>query len=49
MIRVGVIGATGRVGAEVCRAVHTDAEMELVAGISRSKVGEKASEALGLQ
>jgi 4-hydroxy-tetrahydrodipicolinate reductase len=49
VIRVGVIGATGRVGAEVCRAVHADAEMELVAGISRSKAGEKASGALGLQ
>jgi 4-hydroxy-tetrahydrodipicolinate reductase len=49
VIRVGVIGATGRVGAEVCRAVHADADMELVAGISRSKAGEKAAEALGLQ
>jgi 4-hydroxy-tetrahydrodipicolinate reductase len=49
VIRVGVIGATGRVGAEVCRAVHAAGEMELVAGISRSKGGEKASEALGLQ
>jgi 4-hydroxy-tetrahydrodipicolinate reductase len=49
VIRVGVIGATGRVGAEVSRAVHADADMELVAGISRSKAGEKASEALGLQ
>ena len=49
MIRVGVIGATGRVGAEVCRAVHADGDMELVAGISRSKAGEKASYALGLQ
>lgn len=49
MIRVGVLGATGRVGSEVCRAVHADAEMELAAGISRSKAGEKASEALGLQ
>jgi 4-hydroxy-tetrahydrodipicolinate reductase len=48
VIRVGVIGATGRVGSEVCRAVHADADMELVAGISRSKAGEKASEALGL-
>jgi 4-hydroxy-tetrahydrodipicolinate reductase len=48
VIRVGVIGATGRVGSEVCRAVHADAEMELVAGISRSKAGEKASEALVL-
>ena len=44
-----MIGATGRVGAEVCRAVHADADMELVAGISRSKAGEKAAEALGLQ
>jgi 4-hydroxy-tetrahydrodipicolinate reductase len=49
VIRVGVIGATGRVGAEVCRAVHADADLELVAGISRSKAGEKAAEALGLQ
>lgn len=49
MIRVGVIGATGRVGAEVCRAVHADEDMELGAGISRSKAGEKASEVLGLQ
>ena len=49
MIRVGVIGATGRVGAEVCRAVHADEDLELVAGISRSKAGEKASEVLGLQ
>jgi 4-hydroxy-tetrahydrodipicolinate reductase len=49
LIRVGVIGATGRVGAEVCRAVHADADLELVAGISRSKTGEKASEALGLK
>jgi 4-hydroxy-tetrahydrodipicolinate reductase len=48
VIPVGVIGATGRVGAEVCRAVHGDADMELVAGISRSKAGEKASEALRL-
>jgi 4-hydroxy-tetrahydrodipicolinate reductase len=49
VIRVGVIGATGRVGSEVCRAVHADAAMELVAGISRSKAGEKASDALGLE
>jgi 4-hydroxy-tetrahydrodipicolinate reductase len=49
VIRVGVIGATGRVGAELCRAVHADADMELVAGISRSKAGEKASETLGLE
>ncbi|HYY08064.1 MAG TPA: 4-hydroxy-tetrahydrodipicolinate reductase [Actinomycetota bacterium] len=49
MIRVGVIGATGKVGAEVCRAVHADPDMELVAGISRSKAGEKATDGLGLE
>ena len=49
MIRVGVIGATGRGGAEVCRGVHADAGMELVAGISRSRSGEKAADALGLE
>jgi 4-hydroxy-tetrahydrodipicolinate reductase len=49
VIRVGVIGATGRVGAEVCRAVHADPDLELAAGISRSKAGEKAADALGLE
>jgi 4-hydroxy-tetrahydrodipicolinate reductase len=48
VIRVGVIGATGRVGAEVCRAVHAADDMELAGGISQSKAGAKASEALGL-
>jgi 4-hydroxy-tetrahydrodipicolinate reductase len=49
VIRVGVLGATGKVGAEVSRAVHADANLELVAGISRSKAGEPASAALGLE
>jgi 4-hydroxy-tetrahydrodipicolinate reductase len=49
VIRVGVLGATGKVGSEVCRAVHADAGFALVAGISRSKAGEKASDALGLE
>ena len=49
MIRVGVIGATGKVGAEVCRAVHADTDLELVAGISRSKAREPASTALALE
>jgi 4-hydroxy-tetrahydrodipicolinate reductase len=43
-----VIGATGKVGSEVCRAVHAAADLELAGGISRSKAGQKASEALGL-
>jgi 4-hydroxy-tetrahydrodipicolinate reductase len=49
VIRVGVIGATGRVGSEVCRAVQAASDLELVAGISQSKAGAKASEALGLE
>ncbi|MCW3035157.1 MAG: Dihydrodipicolinate reductase, N-terminus, partial [Actinobacteria bacterium] len=31
MIRVGVLGAGGRMGAEVCRAVAAAPDMELVA------------------
>jgi 4-hydroxy-tetrahydrodipicolinate reductase len=49
VITVGVIGATGRVGAEVCRAVHAADDLELAGGISQSKAGQPASEALGLQ
>jgi 4-hydroxy-tetrahydrodipicolinate reductase len=49
VIRVGVIGATGRVGSEVCRAVLAASDLVLAAGISRSKAGAKASEALGLE
>jgi 4-hydroxy-tetrahydrodipicolinate reductase len=48
VIRVGVIGATGRVGSEVCRAVDAADDLELAGGISMSKAGAKASEALGL-
>jgi 4-hydroxy-tetrahydrodipicolinate reductase len=49
VIGVGVIGATGRVGAEVCRAVYAAGDLELAGGISQSKVGAEASEALGLE
>ena len=40
MIRVGVNGAGGRMGRTVCRAVAGDAELELVAGVDPSAVGE---------
>ncbi|NNC81344.1 MAG: 4-hydroxy-tetrahydrodipicolinate reductase [Acidimicrobiales bacterium] len=40
MIRVAVTGAGGRVGSEVCRAIDSAADMELVAGIDPSHVGE---------
>lgn len=33
MIKVGVLGAKGRMGAQVCRAVEAAADLELVAGI----------------
>ena len=41
MIRVGVCGATGRMGAEACRAIAADPDTELVAAIgSLGSVGE---------
>lgn len=36
MIRVGVVGAAGRMGREVCRSVAADPELELVAAVDRS-------------
>ena len=38
-IKVGVLGAAGRMGATVCHAVHADAELELVAAVDSSRVG----------
>ncbi len=35
MIRVGVLGARGRVGSEICRAVQDADDLELVAAIDR--------------
>ncbi|MFZ1384362.1 MAG: 4-hydroxy-tetrahydrodipicolinate reductase, partial [Propionicimonas sp.] len=35
MIRVGVFGVNGRMGAEVCRAVEAAADLELVAGVDQ--------------
>ncbi|MEV0588151.1 4-hydroxy-tetrahydrodipicolinate reductase [Nonomuraea sp. NPDC050310] len=35
MIRVGVLGARGRVGSEVCKAVEAAPDMELVAAIDK--------------
>jgi 4-hydroxy-tetrahydrodipicolinate reductase len=40
MIRVGVIGAIGRMGRMVCAAVADDPDLALVAGISPSGAGE---------
>ncbi len=35
VIRVGVLGARGRVGVEVCKAVHAAPDMELVAAVDK--------------
>jgi 4-hydroxy-tetrahydrodipicolinate reductase len=48
VIRVGVIGATGKMGREVCRAAHDDPDLALVAAVSRSAAGRTLADALGL-
>ena len=48
MIRVGVVGATGRMGREVCRAVAADPDLALVAAVSRSAPGATLADAIGL-
>jgi len=48
VIRVGVVGATGKMGREVCRAVHADPELALVAAVSRSAAGRRLDELVGV-
>jgi 4-hydroxy-tetrahydrodipicolinate reductase len=43
MVRVGVVGAGGRMGQEVCRAVQQAPDLALVAAIDPAHVGEDAS------
>jgi 4-hydroxy-tetrahydrodipicolinate reductase len=47
MIRVGVLGAGGRVGRLVCRAVADDPDLALVAAISPSRRGEPVGPMIG--
>ena len=49
MIRVGVVGATGRMGREVCRAVAADPDLALVAAVSRSAAGRSLADEVGLE
>jgi len=42
MLKVGVVGAGGRMGQEVCRAVTEAADMELVAAVDPAHVGQDA-------
>ncbi|HLW17579.1 MAG TPA: 4-hydroxy-tetrahydrodipicolinate reductase, partial [Actinomycetota bacterium] len=43
MIRVGVLGALGRMGREVCRAIQQDPETVLVAAVDANASGEVIS------
>ena len=47
MIRVGVIGAAGRMGQMVCRTVAGEPDLALVAAIDRSKVGQSIGSQIG--
>jgi 4-hydroxy-tetrahydrodipicolinate reductase len=47
MIRVGVIGACGRMGRAVCRAVLDDPGLDLVAAVDRSHAGETVGTLIG--
>ncbi len=47
MIRVGVIGACGRMGLMVCRAVAEADDLLLVAAIDRSRVGQRIGALIG--
>jgi 4-hydroxy-tetrahydrodipicolinate reductase len=48
MIRVGVFGAGGRMGAEVCRAVEAAEDLTLVAAVDPGSVGATVAEAAGV-
>ena len=47
MIRVGVVGAAGRMGQMVCRTVAGEPDLALVAAIDRSKVGQSIGSQIG--
>ncbi|MEA4944841.1 MAG: 4-hydroxy-tetrahydrodipicolinate reductase [Propionicimonas sp.] len=45
MMRVGVFGASGRMGTEVCRAVEAAADLDLVAAVGRTGARDAAEAA----
>ena len=47
-MRVGVFGATGRMGATVCAAVAADPDLELVAAVDPQHVGVDLLQAIGV-
>lgn len=48
-IRVAVLGATGRMGAEVCRAVSADPALRLVAGVDPGRAGDDLAHTVGIE
>jgi 4-hydroxy-tetrahydrodipicolinate reductase len=48
MIRVGVFGAGGRMGAEVCRSVCADPELSLVAAVDPAFAGRDIAQVAGI-
>lgn len=48
MVRVGVVGAAGRMGAEVCRAVDAAADVELVAAVDPGAAGRPVTQVTGV-
>jgi len=49
MIRVGVLGAAGRMGSTVCRAVHDAPDLELVAAVDPMHAGLDLAQVCGLR
>ncbi len=47
MIRVGVLGAAGRMGRMVCRAVLDDPQLDLVAAVSPAHAGARVADLAG--
>ncbi|MCU1490973.1 MAG: dihydrodipicolinate reductase [Acidimicrobiaceae bacterium] len=48
MVRVGVLGAAGKMGGEVCRAVASAPDLELVAAVDPGARGRSLAEVAGL-
>ncbi len=48
-MRVGVFGAAGRMGAEVCRTVLADPDLELVAAVDPFRAGVDLREVVGIE
>jgi 4-hydroxy-tetrahydrodipicolinate reductase len=47
-VRVGVVGAAGRMGAEVCRAVAGADDLDLVAAVDPSRAGDALADVAGV-